>query len=225
MVLGLIFGGGFLLQTYGLKLTTVSKSAFITGISVVLTPFAYYLIERKSISRGQKIGVAIAALGLWHFTNPRIDHINTGDVLTLFSTMFWAFYITYMDVFTRDIKSRAETYQLVAMQFVAAAPLTAVFYFIIDQGGGQTLHLTHSLLTALAYNGIIASFVLTLIHTSVQRYTTPVKAALIFSLEPVVANVIAVFVFAELLNLREYFGAGILLSGVLISEITGRMQE
>ena len=41
-VLGLLFGGGFILQTFGLKLTSVSKSAFITGITVVITPFVFY---------------------------------------------------------------------------------------------------------------------------------------------------------------------------------------
>jgi len=33
-ILGLLFGGGFLFQTYGLEYTSVSKSAFITGITV-----------------------------------------------------------------------------------------------------------------------------------------------------------------------------------------------
>ncbi|MFA6569701.1 MAG: DMT family transporter, partial [Bacteroidota bacterium] len=216
MVLGLLFGGGFLLQTLGLKLTTVPKSAFITGITVVITPFAYWFIEKKKISLWQKIGVVIAAFGLWLFTNPQFDNLNIGDVLTFFSTLFWAFYITYMDVFTRGKNSKEETGQLVILQFVMAAPI-ALTYFLLFERTDFTLIFSNQLLISLAYNGILASFLLTIIHTTVQRYTTPVKAALIFSLEPVLASLFAMLFIAEIIIFREYTGGAILMFGVLIS--------
>lgn len=220
IVLGLLFGGGFLLQTYGLKMTTVSKSAFITGITVVLTPFVYWLVERKPISLFNKIGVAIVAVGLWLFTNPDFDNINYGDVLTLFSTLFWAFYITYMDVFTRGRQDRGETSLLVMMQFVAAFPPAALAYFAFE-GGGPGLILSRELLMSLLYNAVLASFVVTFIHTSIQRYTTPVKASLIFTLEPVVASIVAFAWLGEKLGEREIAGAAIIFSGVLFSEVLG----
>ncbi len=220
VVLGLLFGTGFVLQTYGLKLTTVNKSAFITGVTVAIVPFVFWLVERRRIQLWAKIGVIIATFGLWLFTNPDFDNLNTGDVLTLISTFFWAFYITYMDVFTRGREGFAHTIRLVFIQ-LAAALFVSVIAFAVFESGSFTIDISPTLIISLSYNGIIASFILTLIHTSVQRFSTPVKAAIIFSLEPVFASIIAVVVIHEVLSGRELTGGAILLLGVITSEIGG----
>lgn len=218
IILGLLFGGGFVLQTYGLKFTSVSKTAFITGMTVPITPFVFKLIQKTKIQLWSKIGVVVATIGLFIFTKPDFDNINLGDFLTLLSTFFWAFYITFMDKFTKGSRDNNKTHQLVILQFVAAmlpASLTLLFLELQD----FRFHLSVNLISALAFNGILASFLVTIIHTSVQRYTTPIKAALIFSLEPIVANGLAIIFINEILSGREYSGAAILFSGLLISEL------
>jgi drug/metabolite transporter (DMT)-like permease len=218
LILGIMFGCGFALQTYGLKYTTVSKSAFITGTCVVLTPFVFWFVERKKIYLWQKLGVAVATIGLWIFTDPDFDNLNWGDVMTLGSTFFWAFDITYMDVFTRDRSKFAETIQLVATQFVGALPVAFVTFLLFDINN-VFFYPTTNLIVSLAFNGFIASFLATLMQTSIQKYSTPVKAALIFSIEPLVATAAAFIVLNEKLASIEIIGGIILFSGVLISEI------
>jgi drug/metabolite transporter (DMT)-like permease len=224
IILGLLFGGGFVLQTYGLKFTSVSKTAFITGMTVPITPFVFKLIQKTKIQLWSKIGVVVATIGLYVFTKPDFDNINLGDFLTLLSTFFWAFYITFMDKFTKGSRDNNKTHQLVILQFVAAmlpAALTLLFLELQD----FRFNLSVNLISALAFNGILASFLVTIIHTSVQRYTTPVKAALIFSLEPIVANGFAIIFINEILSGREYSGAAILFSGLLISELGPMIQR
>ena len=224
IILGLLFGGGFVLQTYGLKFTSVSKTAFITGMTVPITPFVFKLIQKTKIQLWSKIGVVVATIGLYVFTKPDFDNINLGDFLTLLSTFFWAFYITFMDKFTKGSSDNNKTHQLVILQFVAAmlpAALTLLFLELQD----FRFNLSVNLISALAFNGILASFLVTIIHTSVQRYTTPVKAALIFSLEPIVANGFAIIFINEILSGREYSGAAILFSGLLISELGPMIQR
>lgn len=217
LVLGFFFGGGFLLQTFGLNHTSVAKAAFITGLSVPLTPFAFMLVQRKKVQFWQKIGVIIATIGLWLFTDPDLQSVNIGDLAIIISTLFWAFYITYMDVFTKGIKNRSVTFQLVMIQFAMCWILSAASFAIFELKN-YTINFTMNLGVSLGFNAIVASLLLTFIHTSVQRFTTPVKAALIFSLEPVFASLFAFLALNEFLSGREYFGALILLCGVLASE-------
>ncbi len=224
LVLGLFFGGGFVLQTLGLKFTSVTKSAFITGMAVVITPFVFWLIIRKPIKFWQKAGVGVAFFGLWLFANPNFDNINIGDILTLLSTVFWGFYITYMDIYTKKIRLFSETIQLVIMQFIVVLPLS-LFGAVIFESNSINLNFSKILIYSLLFNGIVASIFLTIIHTSVQKYTTPVKAALIFSLEPVFASLIAFFIFREILSAKEYLGAIILFSGVVLSEAGEYIQK
>ncbi len=218
LILGFFFGGGFLLQTYGLKFTTVSKSAFITGMAVVFTPFVFKFLIKKRIDKWHKIAVIITFIGLYIFTNPSISNINLGDFLTLLSTIFWAFYITHMDIFTKDKATFGETIQLVILQLFTCGIMSLGAFLSLDSVDFY-FELSNDLILSLTYNSIIASFLLTLIHTSVQKYTTPVKAALIFSLEPVIASFIALLAINEVLVFREYLGAAIMLAGVLSSEM------
>jgi len=218
-ILGLFYAGGFLLQTFGLNYTTVTKSAFITGLSVAFTPFVYKIVENKKIEISQWIGVMVVLLGLWLFTNPKIDNINIGDILTLASTFFWAFYIVYMNRFTNDVKEFSTTIQIVISQFLVVFVVSLIGVIAFETRAAIAFN--DKLVLALLYNGIIATVILTTIHTSVQKYTTPVKAALIFSLEPVFASIFALILFAELLKPIEYFGAFLILMGVFISEFGG----
>jgi len=125
-----------------------------------------------------------------------------------------------MDVFTKGQEGKELTGQLVFMQFVGATPLAIISFFIIDY---STFFITFSyeLLFSLAFNAFLASLLVTFIHTRVQRYTTPVKAALIFSLEPIIASSVAMLFLAEILSSRELFGAAILMLGVVASELGG----
>jgi len=108
-----------------------------------------------------------------------------------------------MDKFTKGSRDNNKTHQLVILQFVAAmlpAALTLLFLELQD----FRFNLSVNLISSLAFNGILASFLVTIIHTSVQRYTTPVKAALIFSLEPIVANGFAIIFINEILAKRIF---------------------
>lgn len=217
ILLGLLMTGGMIFQIYGLEYTSVSKSAFITGISVVLTPFAYKIIDRKKIAFWQKAGVIVAMLGLWIFTRPDFNNINLGDFLTLCSTFFWAFYISYIDVYTRDNETFKETVQLVVLQFVVIL-IPNILAFLFFELKDLHVNFSTNLLTALFFNGIMSSFLLTFLQTAVQRYSTPVKAALIYSIEPVIASIIAVIFIHEVMSSLEITGAAILMLGVILSE-------
>lgn len=218
IILGLFFGGGFVLQTYGLKLTTVPKSAFITGLSIPLVPFVYKLLVNKPIGKYALIAVFVATIGLWLFSNPDFNNLNLGDILTLISTVFWAFYITYIDILTKQKEGMQYTAQLVLLQFLVIIIMTTITFFIFDF---KNFHfdLNKNLIIALLYNGLIASFIVTFLHTAYQKFTNPVKAALIFSLEPVIASLASIFVFGIVFSTREIIGAVIMIVGVLISEI------
>lgn len=216
-VLGIFYAGGFFFQTIGLQYTTVTKSAFITGLSVVLTPFVYKMIEAKKITFWQKIGIITATIGLIKFTNPSFEYLNLGDLLTFISTFFWAFYLVFMNKYTAGTSSFDYTIQLVFIQFVIVL-LFGILGSLIFEVKAWFLKFESNLIFSLLYNGIIASILLTTIHTSVQKHTTPVKAALIFSLEPVFAGIFAYLIFSEILNTSELVGAIILSFGIILSE-------
>lgn len=220
-ILGLLYGVGFLLQTFGLTMTSASKSGFITGSVVVFVPFAYWILERKRISQWHIAGVIIVLVGLWIFTNPQLDNINYGDIITLFSAIFWAFYIPYLDkIMTNTENVAAKSSRLILMQFVVTGIIGVIAHLAFESATFKT-SFSPDLAGALFYTAVFATVIATGVQTRYQHYTTPVKAALIFSLEPVFAAFLAIIFINDPMGARELTGGGIVIAGVLLAELGG----
>src|ERR1700722_9874412 len=69
--IGLFMFGGFVFQTAGLRWTTPSKAAFLTGSSVVLVPLILAAFGRRRITVWTWAAVAITFAGLYFLTVPR----------------------------------------------------------------------------------------------------------------------------------------------------------
>jgi len=212
IVLGILLGTGFVLQTIGLNITTASKSAFITGTLVVLTPIFQLVIEKRIPQFGNILGVGIVAIGLYFLTMPKGSSLNLGDWLTFGCAIAFAVYVVVLDLYT---SSRFEP-ELVFIQMYVTA--------LIGLGGAAFLESSRfepdvSLFWAILYTGILATTITTYLQTRYQRETTPTRAAIIFSFEPVFAALIAVFLFHEHLPFLSYLGGGVIVIGLLVSEL------
>jgi len=67
-LLGVFLWAGYSFQTVGLGMTTPSKSAFITGLAVVLVPLIVAVSGRRLPNRWTLVGVACAFSGLYLMT-------------------------------------------------------------------------------------------------------------------------------------------------------------
>lgn len=227
IILGIVFGIGFLLQTWGLQYTTIAKSSFITGSMVIFTPIVYYIIERRPISIMQKIGVVIVTFGLWIFTDPNFSSVNNGDIATLLCAVLWGVYITLTDLYTTQRDDILEhSARLTLLQFISTCCISFFAFLLYEQSATHTFQqllynsfTAQDVLIAIGYTALLGSVIATYIQTRWQRDSTPVKAALIFSLEPIIASVLAYIYISEQFGWRELIGGAIVLIGVLAGEI------
>ena len=214
LVLGLLLGLGFAFQTVGLLYTSASKAGFLTGTMVVFTPLLQMAIERRRPTLGNAIGVLIVAIGLYLFTSPAGADFNFGDVLVLICAIVFAVYIVYLDVFTRERFDR----EIVFYQFVATAVLGFAGAPFFSHGAVQ-IGLTS--MSAVLYLAFFASTIAIFVQSKFQRETTPTKAAIIFTMEPVFAAIIAYLLLSETMSGLEVAGAAIMFAGLMFSELYG----
>lgn len=215
LFLGLLLMIGFAFQTVGLKYTTVSKSAFITGLLVAFTPIAQAAIERRLPTRGSLIGVGLVAVGLYLLTSPGGQGFNVGDLLTLFCAISYAIYIVYLDIFSK----RHDVSKLTLLQLAVTCMLSISVAPFVET---MHVHFTIGFLWALLYTSILATVFATYLQTKYQRDTTPVRAAIIYSMEPVMANVVGFFVFGEFVGWIGAVGGALIIAGFLTSELLDR---
>ena len=213
--LGVLLFVGFAAQTSGLQFTTASRSAFLTGLSVLLVPFLSIAFYRRRPHPASLLGVAFAVCGLWALAGGTSLGaplaLGTGEKLTLLCALAFALHITLIERLAR----KHAPAPLVAVQLWTVAVLAVVAVSIL----GSRLAATPALFSAVLITGVGGSAVALLLQAWAQARTTAVRAALVYALEPVFAAAYSVALGREQLGSRELVGGGLIIFGVLVSEL------
>jgi drug/metabolite transporter (DMT)-like permease len=221
-LVGIFLWLGYEFQTTGLKLTTPSKSGFLTGVSVALVPLVLAVGWKRHINRWTLGGVAAAFVGLYLLTVPATDgwglsqfsSVNRGDLLTLGCALVFAFHIILLGRATQVYPFQ----QIAVLQLGVCVLLMTLTVPLVE-----TVYLawTPRVLWAIAVTGILGTAAAFTIQAWAQQFTPPTHTALIFALEPVFAWLTSYLVLGERLGGRAAVGAGLILAGVLLSELKG----
>jgi drug/metabolite transporter (DMT)-like permease len=218
---GIFLGLGYEFQTAGLRLTTASKSAFITGISVVLVPLFLIIFWGRKIRLWTGVGVLAAVAGLFLLTVPasesglgKFESVNRGDLLTLGCAISFGLQIIFLGRATE----RHPFAQIGFLQIATSAVLMGIAAPVLEH---PHLAWTSRVVWAVVITAILGTAAAFTIQAWAQQFTSPTQTALIFSLEPVFAWITSYIALGERLGMRAALGAGLILGGVLISELLG----
>jgi drug/metabolite transporter (DMT)-like permease len=202
----------YISQTVGLKYTTAANSGLITGLFIVFVPIFDYAFFRRLPSVIKLFAIALALSGLWLLTGG-LSGINRGDVMTLVAAATYAMHILLAD---RYVKGNIDPIILSFQQFF----FVGVFSLIASLVFGLPLSVRSSgamsSIVFLALFPTISGFVIQLVA---QRYTPPVKVALIFTMEPVFAAIFAWTVGGEAFLPQRAIGGVMIVAGMILSEL------
>lgn len=211
-VVGAALFCGYLFQTLGLRLTTPSKSAFITGFSIVLVPILLAVVFRRFAGWRPLLGVTAAIAGLYLLTMPAGSaHVNLGDLLTLACAVAFALHIILVGHYSRQLPPLG----LAAGQVLAAAALALAS---VPWAEPAFFRPSPGVLLAIGVTGLLATALAFSVQTWAQQFTTPTHTALIFSLEPVFAWLTSWAVLGERMSGRASLGALLILAGIVAAE-------
>jgi len=215
----MIFGHAF--QTAGLRETTPSKAAFVTGFSVVLVPVLLAIFWRRPANAWVWTGALASLAGLYYLTvsSAGLTDLNRGDLFVLVCSILFAVQIILIGVYTPHFSVGA----LSLVQVATGAVVSVVAIPVVAVAGWETprLHLTSSLLFAIVATAVLTTALAFSVLVWAQKYTTATHAALILALEPVFAAFTSYVVIHERLGGRALVGAGLILAGILIVELKG----
>ena len=225
LFLGLLLFLGFSTQTLGLKYTSATKSAFLTGTAVAIIPFLQLLIEKKRPKTGSIIGVAVVLLGILFLSggnsiitllNDIATNFNLGDFLTLICAFFFAWYVVYLDM----LSSKYNFWMLLIIQIGVATLLAFIAAFVFDAFDYESLQInfTSQLGYGILYTAIFATLVTTTLQTKYQKLVSPTKAGIVYSFEPIFAAIIAYIFLSERITSFGLLGAALIFIGLIISE-------
>lgn len=207
---GLALYLAFLFQTKGLKFTSASNAAFITGLAVVFTPLILLVWLRVRPGRSQLLGALLATLGLALLTLKGLS-VGTGDLLVLLCAASFALHIV---VLARASK-RADSVNLAFIQVLVVGLLS-----LLQSLAGQELTLPSGAATirAVLLIGILGTALGFYVQTRAQVASSPNRIALIIVLEPVFGGLFGYLLAGDRLSVPNWIGAALIVMGMLVAE-------
>jgi drug/metabolite transporter (DMT)-like permease len=216
-ILGALVLAGLVLQTVGLRFTTPARSAFLTGLSVLVVPFVARFAYGRAVRGAAWAGVTLAVAGLALLTRPLGEglsaEVRLGDALTAACALAFALQI----VLTSEWSPRHPLVPFVLAQ-VAAGLAGTILLLPLDPLRLEAAGLPTLAATAL-FTGVPMTAGAFFVMAWAQRRTTAVRAALIFSLEPVSAALFSHWYGGEALAAADWAGGALVVLGVVVGEV------
>jgi len=212
VLLGIVLSMGYITQTEGLKCTSASKAAFITGLSVVFVPIFLSIINKKLPTLNNIVAVILASIGLSILTISVPLNINPGDVWVFLCAICFAGYIILVGRYAKYFESIPFTViQLLTVGIITGA--VSIF------NGTLTVPTGFVVWKAILFCSLFATSFMYAIQNQFQKFISEIKAAIIFSFEPLFAAITAYFYLNEAITIRVIIGGLLIFLGMIFSEL------
>ncbi len=213
-LIGLFLFGGFAFQTVGLLYTTPANSGFITNTAVIIVPFLYFLVTRRSPGWWAYVGGLLAASGLYLLSANEVAGLGIGDALTLVCAFLFAGHLVAIGIFVQ--RSDAIVLAVTQIAFTGVASMTAALIF---EPTALMLHQPPAIWGAILYAVVFCTIGAFVAQTYAQRFTPPTHASLILSLEAAFAGLFSYLFWDEIFTMQKLIGAALILAGILTTEL------
>jgi drug/metabolite transporter (DMT)-like permease len=218
LLLGIIVWGGFILQMLGLTDVTPGVSAFLTSLYVVFTALIGVAIGVQKLTRFAILGVILATFGAGWISGPPQLNFGIGEWLTVACAFLFGAHIIATDRVTK----RIDPIQVTATMLITVAILSCIVYMITSREFSASLFIlleNFNFLFPLLLCAILGSLVALLVLNIYQKQVSPVRAAILYALEPVWAMFASLFLGLEGdVTFWLPLGAAALLIGNLVIE-------
>ena len=221
LMAGLVLFAAATMQQVGIQYTTAGKAGFITGLYVVLVPMLGLLFRQRT-NAGTWLGAAVAVIGLYLLSVTSDFRIEFGDLLELIGAAFWAGHVLIL----AWLSPRTVPVRLAMAQFLVCGGLSLLTGLFLETTTVQALV---GAAVPIFYGGVCSVGAGYTLQVVVQRKAHPSHAAILLSLESPFAALGGWLLLNEILSGRALLGCGLMLAGMLLSQLwpmlTGRGQH
>lgn len=203
---GTVLGIVLVLQTWGLKYTTPTKSGFITTLYVVFVPFAEVILKRKKkLSVGHMGCVFVALFGTALICEYKGEAINLGDLLTFGCALMAVVHILLVDSISKKIDSSLvfNCYQSFWGMFPALFLLT-----FVNEPFGQFSWIS---VFGVGWLVVMSTTVGFMLQVKTQKVLAPSLASILFLLESPFAALFSFVFLGERLSWLQWGGGALIL--------------
>ena len=218
LVVGLALSAANLSFVLGLSGTSASRAGFLNNLFVLLIPLLCYLVWRERVDRWSFFGITMALAGLWLLAQGGAEGFSHGDLLSTVCALFIAIHIIIVSKVLRN----DDVYLVSLVQFAVVAVVGGILWLFVPAPPPRIGLVSAG---ALVYCAIFPTVICFTLQNNYQRFTTPTKAGLIYTLDPVWSMLGGMAVLGERLSGKEWVGCGFIFGAVAIPMLIRRYRE
>lgn len=208
------------LQQFGIKYTTVGKAGFITTLYIIFVPIAGIFFKRK-VAGVVWFSAFLAAVGMYLLCMTESLTLNSGDILVFLCAVVFTAHIMIIDYYS----PKTDGVIVSCIQFAICGVACGIGSLI---WGHPTVSQIAEGMGPLLYAGVLSCGVAYTLQIIGQKGVNPTIAALILSLESVVATVagwaaykIGFLKTDQSLTPRQIAGCAIVFLAVILVQLPG----
>ena len=207
-ILGALLFFAYWGQTRALLFISPSRSAFLTGLNVVMVPFADRLLRGRKPPLTAWIAAVLAVAGTSWLIGGFGARPSIGDVLTLGCAVASALHVVYTAEFTsRHSATGLAAVQIVVVGVLAIPAASLAARPVFSREVVSVVLFTAIVTTALAFVALMWG----------QARVSATEAAVILAFEPVAASVTSVVFYGEPLTRGLVIGGSLILGAMVIA--------
>jgi drug/metabolite transporter (DMT)-like permease len=180
----------------------------VLALSAPVVPIFASWRDRKLPSWGAGAGALCAAAGLGLLTLEGTFMPGKGDLLALACAVFFALQILAVEDALKEMSGKDLTIMQMGVVSLLSFGCWGVF--------GGSVHWSTAVIVALLVTAILATSAAFLVQCWAQRFTSPARVALSFSMEPVFAAIYSYFFGSELFTTQKLLGCVLVFTGIIL---------
>ena len=204
---------GCIFQQVSLLYTDVANSAFFTIFYVPMVPIIVYFLFSEKLHWSIWPSVFACVIGGYFLSDINNVEVRFGDTLVLIGAVFWALHIIYIG---KIIQKFDLPFFIALMQNLIVATLSFVLVAIFEEVDFSKIKLEA---IEILYAGILSGGAAFALQIFGQKNISAAPAAIVMSLEGVVAAISAWVILSQILGINNIIGCMLILSGVLLSQL------
>ena len=204
---------GCIFQQVALLHTDVANAAFFTVFYVLMVPIIVYFLFSEKLHWSVWPSVLACVVGGYFLSDIGNATIRFGDSLVLIGALFWALHIIYIG---KIINHFDLPFFIALIQNLVVATLSFILVIIFEEFDFSKIKLET---IEILYAGILSGGAAFALQLFGQRNISAAPAAIVMSLEGVIAAIAAWVILNQILELNNIIGCALILGGILLSQL------
>lgn len=218
-IVGLALGMTNICFVFGIRDTSISRAGVLNNLFVLFIPLITKIVWKDRIGRTNLVGIVVAAAGIWLLATSGGVGFNRGDLISTLCAFFIAVHIiTVSKVLAED-----DVFLVSLVQFATVAVMAGTTTLLLPPAVHHEI--SSKALFAVAYCAVFPTITCFTLQNIYQRFVTPTRAGLVYTLDPVWSLLAGFFILGERLNHLEWLGCGMIFLAALFPLVVRYFSE